>query len=263
MDREEIRRLVRRQVEAALAGGGAVPPSPPAPRSANPAPAPPEGTVIQDFLSGRDVDEAHRAGKKRIHVGQRAVLTPLAVDQASSHGIEIVRVERRPGPGPGGGTAPSKVEGPIRRVAIGCDHGGFPLKEVLVKRIRELGFQVDDLGTHSTMAVDYPDYARAVARKVASGDCQRGVVIDGAGIGSSIVANKVPGIRAAHCRDLFETKNSREHNNANVLSLGARVIGEGVALAMIDLWLATPFEGGRHARRVEKMDEIDRAERGR
>jgi ribose 5-phosphate isomerase B len=143
-------------------------------------------------------------------------------------------------------------------IAVGADHGGFRLKERIVAHLREQGFEVHDCGTDSTEAVDYPDLAHRVARLVSDGDCRAGIVVDGAGIGSCMVANKVPGVRAATCWDLSSARNSREHNHANVLALGAGLIGESLALEIVRTWLSTPWGGDRHARRVGKIDEIER-----
>lgn len=143
-------------------------------------------------------------------------------------------------------------------VAIGADHGGYPLKEKIGFHLKERGFDVHDCGTSSSEAVDYPEFAHAVARLVADGVCRFGIIVDGAGIGSCIVANKVPGVRAALCYDLSSARNSREHNHANVLTLGAGLIGTNLALQIVDEWLATDWAGGRHERRVGMIDEIDR-----
>jgi ribose 5-phosphate isomerase B len=143
-------------------------------------------------------------------------------------------------------------------VAIGADHGGFTMKEDLKKYLQELGYSVTDCGTNSTSAVDYPDFALAVAQLVSQGNAWRGIVIDGAGIGSCMVANKVPGVRAAMCYDYATAVNSREHNNANVLTLGAGLIGPNLARQIAQVWLATDFGGGRHARRVEKIDAVEK-----
>ena len=165
---------------------------------------------------------------------------------------------------PGGGARPTKSEvqqwasEPGDGIAIGADHGGFPLKERIGFKLREAGWDVTDCGTNSHESVDYPDFARAVAEKVASGECRWGVVIDGAGIGSAIVANKVPGVRAATCYDISSARNSREHNHANVLSLGAGLIGEGLAWQIVEEWLATEWAGGRHASRVSKIEAIEK-----
>jgi len=143
-------------------------------------------------------------------------------------------------------------------IAIGADHGGYLLKEKLVTHLRDQGYTVIDCGTSSPDAVDYPDFAHAVAQKVAAGSCQCGIVIDGAGIGSSMTANKVPGVRASLCYDLSSARNSREHNHANVLTLGSGLIGESLARQIVDTWLQTPWGPGRHARRVEKISEVER-----
>jgi ribose 5-phosphate isomerase B len=141
-------------------------------------------------------------------------------------------------------------------VAIGADHGGYSLKESLKAMLVEGGYQVIDCGTNSPDSVDYPDYAYSVARLVADERAWRGIMIDGAGIGSCMVANKVPGIRAAMCYDQATAVNSREHNNANVLTLGAGLIGPALAAQIVKTWLATDFGGGRHGRRVDKIDAI-------
>lgn len=146
---------------------------------------------------------------------------------------------------------------PLADVALGGDHGGFHLKQRIAAELRDHGFTVHDCGTDNAEAVDYPDYAHAVARMVAHGGCRWGIVVDGAGIGSAITANKVPGVRAATCWDVSSAKNSREHNHANVLALGAGLLGESLALQIVQAWLSTAWGGGRHARRVAKIAEIE------
>jgi ribose 5-phosphate isomerase B len=143
-------------------------------------------------------------------------------------------------------------------IAIGTDHGGWQLKDVIKKQLTEAGYAIHDCGTNGPEAVDYPDIALAVARLVAEGTCRWGIVLDGAGIGSAMVANKVPGIRAANCHDLSSARNSREHNHANVLTLGARFLGEGLALEVVRVWLGTPWGPGRHADRVAKITNVER-----
>jgi ribose 5-phosphate isomerase B len=143
------------------------------------------------------------------------------------------------------------------RVAIGSDHAGFELKQHLVGTLDALGHDVDDLGTDSTEPVDYPAFCAAVARAVVKGEANRGIVLGGSGQGEQISANKVRGARAALCNDLYTARLSRQHNDANVLSMGARVIGWGLADEIVTLWLSTEFEGGRHARRVEQIAELE------
>lgn len=142
-------------------------------------------------------------------------------------------------------------------VALGADHGGFGLKETLKGYLEENDYQVIDCGTHSPESVDYPDFARAVAQHVADGSAWRGIMVDGAGIGSCMAANKVPGVRAAMCYDHATASNSREHNNANLLTLGAGLIGPNLAKQITKTFLETEFGGGRHARRVDKIMAIE------
>jgi len=144
-----------------------------------------------------------------------------------------------------------------KSIAIGADHGGFQLKEILKRFLEEKGYQVIDCGTNSSESVDYPDFAAAVAEQVAGGTAWRGIMIDGAGIGSCIAANKVPGIRAAMCYDHATAHNSREHNNANLLTLGAGMIGSNLAKQITATFIETEFGGGRHARRVDKIMAIE------
>lgn len=145
-----------------------------------------------------------------------------------------------------------------RKIAIGADHGGYQMKEDLKAYLEGQGYELIDCGTHSTDSVDYPDIAEAVATKVASREGYCGIIIDGAGIGSCMAANKVPGVRAALCYDQASAANSREHNHANVLTLGAGLIGPNLAKQIVDTWLNTPSGEGRHAMRVAKIMEIER-----
>ena len=144
------------------------------------------------------------------------------------------------------------------RIAIGADHAGFTLKEHLVVTLTRLGHDVDDRGTHSDAAIDYPPICADVARRVQSGKADRGIVIGGSGQGEQMAANKVHGVRAALCNDLYTARMSREHNDANVLAIGGRVVGFGLAEEIVTVWLATAFQGGRHQRRVDQMMEIER-----
>lgn len=142
-------------------------------------------------------------------------------------------------------------------IAIGADHGGYELKQAIGEHLRQQDLAVHDCGCVSTDAVDYPDFAHAVANLVGTGVCRWGIIVDGAGIGSCMAANKVPGVRAALCYDVSSARNSREHNHANVLTLGAGLIGTGLARQIVDEWLATPWGPDRHARRVAKITDIE------
>lgn len=143
------------------------------------------------------------------------------------------------------------------KIAVGSDHGGYMLKEEIIKHLKEKNVEFVDFGCFTTEAVDYPDIGQAVGEAVARGEFDKGIICCGTGIGISISANKVPGIRAALCGDCFSARASIEHNNANVLALGERVIGVGLAKMIVDTWLSAEFQGGRHGRRVEKIAAIE------
>ncbi len=202
------------------------------------------------LITQSDVQAIEVGGELRVPEG--VLITPLARQEALERRVglvsdrEAVLVEGAAGDGDG------------RAVAIGADHGGFDLKQQLKDHLYGLGYSVLDCGTHSSDSVDYPDFAFAVARLVSQGNAACGIVVDGAGIGSCMVANKVPGVRAALCYDQATAVNSREHNHANVLTLGAALIGAGLARQIVSTWLATPVGGDRHARRVDKIMEVEK-----
>jgi ribose 5-phosphate isomerase B len=200
---------------------------------------------MRSVLTAADLGSVADGGE--LEIAADALITPLARDEAARRGITLRRLD------------PSeKASSPdARRIALGADHGGFEMKEQLKSYLRDWGYVVLDLGTDGTAPVDYPDFAEAVASAVARGDAWRGVVLDSAGIGSSIAANKVPGARAALCYDRATARNSREHNDANVLSLGAKLISAESAREILAAWLETPFAGGRHQRRVDKIRGIE------
>jgi ribose 5-phosphate isomerase B len=210
-------------------------------------------------VTEQNVIDAHRRGEKSIQIGRSALITAAASDRASSLGISLVQAES---PSSGQSTLPDALTDPRAlgngTVALGSDHGGFQMKEMLKKYVGGLGFRVIDVGTNSEAACDYPDFAYTVARLVSTSEAWRGVVVDGAGIGSAIVANKVPNVRAACCHNEFVARNSREHNDTNVLTLGSRVIGSEVAKEIVRVWLTTWFAGGRHKKRVDKINDVER-----
>jgi len=144
------------------------------------------------------------------------------------------------------------------KIAIACDHGGFNLKREIIKYLEEKGYGLVDFGTNSTDSCDYPDYALPAAEAVAKGECDKGIFVCSTGIGVSIVANKVPGVRCAHCHDTYCAEFTRRHNDANVLALGEKVVGVGYALKIVETFLTTEFEGGRHQRRVDKITAIEK-----
>ena len=144
------------------------------------------------------------------------------------------------------------------KIAMACDHGGLRLKNVLKADLEKNGYEVEDFGTYSEDSCDYPDYASLAAKAVASGKCERGVVVCGTGIGVSITANKVDGISCALCHDVFSAKATRNHNDSNMLAMGQRVIGEGLALEILHTWMSNEYEGGRHDARIEKMMALEK-----
>ena len=191
---------------------------------------------------------------RRLNVPPGARVTPLARQIALERNITLAGA-----PNPDTSASPHRPSAEGRRiVAIGADHGGVALKDSLRPFLEELGYTAVDCGAHSSEPVDYPDVALAVAEWVSGGRAWRGILIDGAGIGSCIAANKVPGVRAALCYDQATAVNSREHNDANVLTLGAGLIGTTLAKQIVKTWLETEFGGGRHARRVDKIVAIEK-----
>jgi len=196
------------------------------------------------------ITQADVPASGELKVAPGTIITPSARDLAKDRGVRIVEVPAD--------QIDTSVP-PDRIVALGSDHGGFLLKEKLKPIFAEFGLRIQDVGVHEEKPADYPDIARQVAETVARGEATRGVILDGAGIGSCIVANKFPGIRAALCYDKPSARNSREHNDSNVLTLGGRLLTPSQAEDVLRTWLATPFAGGRHAARVNKITEIEKA----
>lgn len=145
----------------------------------------------------------------------------------------------------------------MEKIVIASDHAGFDLKECIVHYLRDKNVSVEDCGPHNSDSVDYPDYGIKIAKAVARKEAERGIIICGTGIGMSIVVNRFPGIRGTLCGDVYTAKLCREHNDSNILILGGRVVGQGLAQEIVQTWMATPFEGGRHQRRLDKIDQID------
>jgi ribose 5-phosphate isomerase B len=203
---------------------------------------------MRPVVTNSDLERIPAGGE--LPVAADALITPLARDEAARRGI-IFRIVDSPEVNPALARPGSKV------VAIAADHGGYGLKEELKVHLADWGYVVMDLGTTNTNAVDYPDFAAAAAEAVAGGRAWRGVVIDSAGIGSAMAANKVPGARAALCYDRATARNSREHNDANVLTLGAKMISPEQAREVLAIWLQTAFGGGRHAMRVNKIIALE------
>ena len=209
------------------------------------------------LVTESDLKDVEAGG--RFEAPRGALITPLARQAAMERKVSLVEPGRTsPHPSDSQPSSGHRVAPPGRTVALGADHGGYTFKEMLKGHLRDQGYEVVDCGTEGTESVDYPDFALAVAQLVAEGRAWRGILVDGAGIGSCMAANKVPGVRAAMCYDKSTAFNSREHNDANVLTLGAGFLGESLARQIVQTWLASPFGAGRHARRVDKIMAIER-----
>jgi ribose 5-phosphate isomerase B len=219
------------------------------------------------------IREAALRGERLLQISVDAIVTPLALETAAQKGIVLERAvacatTKAPSATPSPAAAPRNISAmpphlgsppeTQRTVAIGSDHGGFSLKLTLIEFLRSNGFPVIDVGTRNEDPCDYPEFAHAVALKVAAGEARLGIMIDGAGIGSCMTVNKVPGIRGASCAHEFTARNAREHNDANVLTLGSRLVGTELAKAVVKIFLQTPFAGGRHTTRVEKILDVER-----
>lgn len=206
-------------------------------------------TVTRDESSKKVITEDDVRGLEPgavLRIAEGARLTPLAADVVRERNIELVRRASRRG------SSAAKL------IAVGADHGGFKMKQDLKAFLTESGHRVHDFGTDSEDAVDYPDFAHAVARAVADGTAQVGIVIDGAGVGSAITANKVPGVRAAACYSVDVARNSREHNDANVLTLGSKTVNTAQMREIVGAWLGTEIKEDRHKKRVAKIEAIER-----
>jgi len=220
--------------------------------------------VAKALITERDVLDAVKNGARSISLAPGGIITPSARDAALQHHIEI---QEGPSVSPSTpqGVQSITVHGPKEHrapnasivIALGADHGGFQLKETLKGYLLELGYRVADVGTNSEQPCDYPDFAYAVALLVGRGEADKGIMVDGVGVASAIVANKVPGIRAVCASTEFVARSSREHNDANVLTLGGRVLGSEAAKVIAKTWLETWFGGGRHAGRIEKISNIE------
>jgi ribose 5-phosphate isomerase B len=246
---DEVKAMVRRVLLQTLGPDGIEPQPSSGEERTNQ--RPPRSTLTES-----DVLAVPKGGQLKL--GSEVLITPLARDTARQRQIELLQE-----PAVAVQSKEASSAHTNQTVALGSDHGGYALKEELKVYLGELGYAVLDCGTHSTASVDYPDFAYAVARLVSEGRAWRGIVVDGAGIGSCIAANKVPGVRAAMCYDHATAINSREHNNANVLSLGGLLLGRNLAQQIVKVWLETDFAGGRHARRVDKIMGIERRFLGR
>lgn len=221
--------------------------------------------MAKKLLTESDVRNAVKRGEKTISVEPHTIITPSAKDVLNQYGITVTV------PGTAHqSTTPPKAEksydkSPVpyttvgnTTIVIGSDHGGYAAKEIIKKFLTEKGYSILDIGTMSEEPCDYPDYAYAVGRIVARGEAWRGIMIDATGVASAVVCNKIPGVRAAACYNEFVARSSREHNDANVLTLGAKAIGIETLKSIVVVWLETWFGGGRHRKRVDKISDIEK-----
>jgi ribose 5-phosphate isomerase B len=201
-----------------------------------------------------DIIQLSLKGKTTLNLGPEDILTPSAKDKVNELKIKIIRKEEIPNP-----EDITDFENKLtNKVVIGSDHTGYQLKKKLIEYLEKKSYEVFDVGTYSETSCDYPDITMKVVQQIISGEKGFGVMIDATGIPSAITANKVPGIRAATCYNEFTAKSAREHNNANILVMGAKAIGEETAYSILDMWLKTNFAGGRHQRRLDKITAVEK-----
>ena len=210
------------------------------------------------LISEQTILDAVKKSERVVFSEQGAIVTDAAKDRAKQLNVRI-EISKETKSTQTLSTSKQIVPiGTNETIAIGSDHGGFALKEVLKPFLQSLGFNVLDLGTNSEESCDYPDFAYAVASIISTGGASRGIMIDSVGLASAIVANKIEGIRAACCFDEYSARSSREHNNANVLTLGGKTLGAESAKSITKVWLETPFSGGRHQKRLDKISDIEK-----
>ena len=210
---------------------------------------------MKKAITERDILELEKQGIKVLVKTDDTIITPLALDRLRSSKFTIVEKEEIQSEQFKPSININQLS--VKSIIIGSDHTGFKLKNILIKYLSEKGYHVADAGTFDEKPCDYPDYAKLVAKSVSGGDKDFGILIDATGIPSSIAANKIKGIRAATCYNTFSARSSRAHNNANVLVLGARALGEETIKLIVDEWLSTQFEGGRHQSRLQKISDIE------
>jgi len=209
---------------------------------------------MKKLITEDDVRKIVNEGRNVIVIGKDNVVTPLAKDMIRSNRMTVVEKE------PAGNNlnlGEQNTNSGKKRISIGSDHTGFKMKNILIKYLGERGYQLNDEGTFDEKSCDYPDFAKAVALKVATDKADFGIILDATGIPSSITANKIKGIRAATCYNAFSAKSAREHNDANVLVLGAKSLGEETIKTIIEVWFSTNFAGGRHQQRLDKITSIE------
>lgn len=208
---------------------------------------------MKKLITEDEILKHSKEGNREVYVDKNTILTPSAIDRVRSLKINIVEKTQTSELGKN-----SVQNEAVKTIAIGSDHTGFEVKKLVSKYLTESGYSVIDVGTNSAQSCDYPDFAMAVAKKRISGECQRGIMIDATGIPSAITINKLPGIRAATCYNEFSARSAREHNNACVLCVGAKSLGEETIKSIVNVFLNTEFLGGRHQRRLDKITALEK-----
>ncbi len=207
---------------------------------------------MKKLITEKDILKLIKEGKNEVVVTEGTIFTPSALDQIRSSKLQIVQSSDDPSIN----ISSNRIEY-VKTIAIGSDHTGYDIKKIISFYLKEKGYNVIDVGTNSKDSCDYPDYALEVARQRLNNNCERGIMIDATGIPSAIAINKLPGIRAATCYNEFSAKSAREHNNACVLCVGAKSLGEETIKSIVDVFLKTSFAGGRHQKRLDKITAIE------
>jgi ribose 5-phosphate isomerase B len=208
---------------------------------------------MRKLITEEDVQKVIMRGSSVIVAEENSIFTPLALDLIRSKKLQVISKEVH-----NYSSSSSSVKFPFKKITLGSDHTGFKTKNLLIKLLADKGYQVYDVGTLDEKSCDFPDFAEAVAEKVQQGKSDCGIILDATGIPSAITANKLEGIRAATCYNEFSAKSSRSHNDANILVLGAKALGDESIKSIVDIWLNTSFEGGRHQKRLDKITGIER-----
>ncbi len=207
---------------------------------------------MKKLITEQDILRLSKEGKREVQVNKHTIFTPSALDRITALKIKIIERESS-----GENAADQDNSNEVKTIAVGSDHTGFEIKKIVSNYLKDKGYNILDVGTNSKQSCDYPDFALSVAKKRISGECQRGIMIDATGIPSAITINKLPGIRAATCYNEFSARSAREHNNACVLCVGAKTLGEETIKSIVDVFLSTKFAGGRHQRRLDKIKAVE------
>lgn len=208
---------------------------------------------MKKVITERDITDLINQGRKVLSIGNNDIITPLALDAIRDNGLSVEKEQSNDN----NNTNVSSIK-EWKTIAIGSDHTGLTIKSILIDVLTKKGYEIIDCGTYNSDSCDFPDFAIEVGQRVAIKEVHSGILVDATGIPSAITANKFPGIRAATCYNEFSAKSARSHNNANIIVLGAKTLGEETIKSIVEVWLSTEFEGGRHQRRLDKISELEK-----